>query len=140
MGLLGIFPRFPNCCFCIELRIGCVVIAVLGLLNFGAQLWENIRAIDTYGTRNELVTNAIIFAIGVLINLLLLFGAMQRRANWIAIYLYAKIVFIVLVCLGTINNFYHKNNQNGTTQAITLILEIYFWLCVNSYYQELGGS
>lgn len=86
------------------------------------------------------MTNATIYAIGVLINILLLFGAMQRRANWVAIYLWAKIVFIVLVCIGTINNFAHKDNQKGTYSIVTIVLEIYFWLCVNSYYQELGGS
>uniref|UniRef100_A0A336MYB8 CSON009505 protein n=1 Tax=Culicoides sonorensis TaxID=179676 RepID=A0A336MYB8_CULSO len=140
MGLLGIFPKFPNCCFCIELRIGCVIIAILGLLNFGGQLYENVRLINSYGARNELVTNAVIYACGVLINVLLLFGAMNRNARWVAIYLYGKIVFIVLLCIGTINNFAHKDTQNGTMTIVTVVLEIYFWLCVNSFYQELGGS
>ena len=158
-----------KCCCCVPLRVGCMVLAVIGLMGAvgviinGYSNWSNV----VYG-----IFNIVPYAA-------LLLGAIQNNQTAILFYLVLEAIAVILgIVFGVIvvaatsailtteldddcsqhTKFLHINiNSNSldcdeakasvigilaTTFWITSLVNVYFWACVYSFYKELksGGG
>jgi hypothetical protein len=142
MGILGVFPRLNNFLCCIELQMGTVIIGILLLMFHGINFARYITGFVDGGYNWQKEWPALLlYTLGLILALYLLLGAIKRNAGWISGYLYFTLVFIVytivVIVIDVVNG--HKIG-NYTDKIVLLVVEIYFWLCVNSYYQALGGD
>ena len=129
-----------KCCCCVELRTGAIVIAVLQILGALGNLWSRIGW--------ETLVYA---AIGVACGLCLLFGAIKNNAigTLINLILTALGVFWTIMIAGVF--FYFSANADDSNVATYLAiagvmamiiggLNMYFWICVFSFYKELKSG
>lgn len=63
----------------------------------------------------------------------------QTKAKWIEVYLWGKLIFLVYEIIVLVIAFF-SDPFAAIWLILTWCLEVYFWLCVNSYYLELQGS
>ena len=147
-----------NCCCCVNLRTGAIIIAVLGLLaSFG-------------NFQNGLVVGILTLVGGIVANLCLLHGAIKYNRTTTLVYLVMEAIFIILYIVGLIfiiiglTNSSVKECMSGdnwdtviaykdspvTCSVIVGILiallvafiigiaiSIYFWVCVYSFFDDL---
>ncbi|XP_063706375.1 uncharacterized protein LOC134835426 [Culicoides brevitarsis] len=79
----------------------------------------------------------------ILLNILLIFGAVKKKGTSISIYLWCNMVYFGLEALtmiaAAITYFVtdYVSWEPLTTFLVYYIVQIYFWLCVNSFYAEL---
>ena len=117
-----------KCCCCAGLRTGCIIISVLQILEgwgiFCSLEWFTIiTGIITTVAGAFLLFGAIKYnRIGVLINLIL------TPISMLLVFIVA-ILFVVEASLGLV--------ILGTIYLLTVVIEIYLWLCILSFYKKL---
>ena len=138
-----------NFCCCIELRIGCIMIAVVGiilaLIGVGLnQQWGTILGV----------------VIGIFANCFLLYSAAytkgstkSRRMTALTyiVFVLLSTIFLIIQAILIFTNDDNINDWNGTFHwneyvsswlaniIILILLDLYFMLVVYSFYQELNG-
>uniref|UniRef100_A0A336MS95 CSON003886 protein n=1 Tax=Culicoides sonorensis TaxID=179676 RepID=A0A336MS95_CULSO len=163
MGFLEDLPITPKCCCCISnLRIASIMIGTVSLstiiLKYTEQVFLLIRELKYRFTINDdHVYNFLVLWFlllmyvmpKILLNILLIFGAVKKKATSISIYLWCNIVYfgleIITVIIGIVLVFATNlitwepisNITNIITFLVYFVVQIYFWLCVNSFYAEL---
>ena len=133
-----------KCCFCVDLRTGAMIIAVLEILGGFSVLGQSYMA-------RYIVTCITLVVSGSC----LLFGAIKY--NWtatlvnlvfsaIGIVLCIIVTVMLFVAVGTVG-MSGQNNAYWTTsiiQCVTWIacvfVKIYFWVCVYSFYKNLKSG
>ena len=134
-----------KCCCCVELRVGTIVIAILqiigGLGNLGAgQGWNNIIGM----------------IMGVAAGACLLYGAIAYNPTATLVNLIFSMIGIVFCVIIAIIAFASiaaipKHNPNagastgvaigaGVSFLIVAAVEVYFWICVYSFYKALKSG
>ena len=135
--------KVNNCCFCVELRIGCIILAVVGIvlsiINVGLNSgWSSIislilaiaanccllySAAYTKGSTKSRSITALIYIIFVLISAV--FWAINA----------------VLLCIhwGRVGQYHGQYASALATHIIFILLELYFTLVAYSWYQDLKG-
>ena len=154
---------FTKCCCCVPLRVGCMVLAVIGLMGAvgliisGHSNWSNV----VYG-----IFNIVPYAA-------LLLGAIQNNHTAILFYLVLEAIAVILgiifgvivvagataILTGLQDCSQLDQDMNLSTQDcnaakagaigiiaatfwISALLNMYFWACVYSFYKEVksGGG
>ena len=119
---------FNKCCGCNDLRTGCIIISILQIL----EGWGIFCSLEWFTIITGIITTVagacLLFGaiknnrIGVLINLIL------TPISMLLVFIVAILFFVVgslgLVILGTI-------------YLVTVVIEIYLWLCILSFYKKL---
>ena len=138
-----------KCCFCLDLRTGCIVIAMLTIL---AGLSTLIRVPFTWYMIFAAVT-------GSLSGSLLLYGAIRSNITATTSYLVMEVIGIIAYLLATsfifietqisANEFYEndltKTAENtrmtgdliGILFVFIILLHIYFWICGFRFLKQL---
>ena len=140
---------FKLCCCCVDLRKGCIIIAILGIIvncgYFGTDLPSSSKEYKLLISGN---------VIGLIGNLSLLFGAFKSNKIAISLYLVLELIQMVLYFAFSIMMFVLYNKVNKTTGSIgisigtlilvegifgllTVLVWIYLWLCVFSLFLKL---
>ena len=130
-------------CCCIELRIGCIMIAVVGiilaLIGIGLnQTWGSILGV----------------ILGIFANCFLLYSASytkgstrSRRITALTYigFLLLSIIFLIIQAVLIFTDHGYKFHWNGlistwlANMIILILLDLYFVLVAYSFYQELNG-
>ena len=135
--------KVNNCCFCVELRIGCIILAVVGIvlsiLGVGLSSgWSSIigvilaivanccllySAAYTKGSTKSRSITALIYIIFVLIS---------------AVFL---AINAVLLCIqwGRVGQYHGQYASALVSHIILILLDLYFTLVAYSWYQDLKG-
>ena len=129
-------------CCCIELRLGCIVWAVLGLIS------NVVCGIAMAKDKDHSNVYFIISAnvIGSIACFCLLFGAIKN--NWIAVlvYLVVDMLKMVLYVISGIISFTYIGPvalwngifiTNGIVLIAIALVPLYFWICVFSFFKKL---
>ena len=128
--------KLSKCCCCIELRLGCMIIAVLGFIASCAFF----AAISPWDDRDYLVVPGNV--LGILGNLCLLFGAYNSHKTAVALYLIAEGTQIA--CYFGFAIWMFTYGVVGLAFGVPILLYscawIYLWLCVFSFFQRIGGK
>merc|ERR1712018_55064 len=132
---------FNNCCCCIELRTGCIIIGVLqilgGLGNFKPPLeWFTILlAIVSIISGCCLLFGSIKYnPIGILINLI--FTAITSLFCLIV----AIMIFYAVATYHTSREEFIGYMIAGGVYLVALAINVYLWLCVFSFYKKLKSG
>ena len=130
-----------RCCCCIDLRTGCIIIAILGIITSAG--WF------TYTEKNDayyvVLSGSIMGLIG---NLSLLFGAIMTNKIAVAIYLILEFVQLMLNFAFSILVFVAYSATGGSESAsnllvigimalIIMMVWIYLWLSAFSFFLEI---
>uniref|UniRef100_A0A336MMR7 CSON003034 protein n=1 Tax=Culicoides sonorensis TaxID=179676 RepID=A0A336MMR7_CULSO len=136
MSFFERFPRFNNCCFIFNLRLGALAIGFLLVLYY------LIRLIISLVNLNSSPTVYVYYIIGLILGLYLTLGAYKEKQKWVESYLWGKLIFIILTSIDIIVLFFVKSPGFVLWLFLTWILEIYSWICVNSYNVQMreGGQ
>ena len=144
-----------NCCCCVDLRIGAIVIAILGVVD----------GIGAFFTINEgvgydgLTTIQYIFmclggAVKIIAGLCLLFGSIKYHQPTTLAYLVLNMIsihFVVIGCaigliqstggiyIGYFNGLFYIS-YILVIFSTEIILNIYFWICIFSLYKGLKSG
>ena len=126
---------FNQCCCCVDLRTGAIVIAVLDILN-------------GFGNFSQGATG-IVSGIALLVaGALPLYGAIKYHQMAVLVYLILEVIGIILLLIMAILVFV-AGAQYGDIGAVAIIgvvifivaaLHFYFWLCVYSFYKGLKSG
>ena len=137
-----------NCCCCIDLRVGAIIIAVL-------QILEGLGSFAQYSDGFDPKTGWIAIVICILClapGVCLLYGAITYNACAtlanliitaisILMFMFGGIAVCVLFALaantgdsGIATNFFMIV---GIFLIVTSVIDIYFWICVYSFYAEI---
>jgi len=137
---------FKSCCCCVDLRKGCISIAIFGIISncgfFGAKIDS---ASDGF---KVLISGQVIGLIG---SLILLFGAFKSNKIAVSLNLVLELIHMVLYFAFSIMMFvaYNKINKTGGSilaspylvagivGLLNVLIFIYLWLCVFSLYLKL---
>ena len=120
---------FQNCCCCIDLRVGTIIIAILeiigGLCNLaGGRDWDNI----------------VVVCASAVAGICLLYGAIRCQQIPILINLICHMTAILfwstIVCL----DYVELKITEGVLYLMIVFLSLYFWLCVFSFYRGLRAG
>ena len=145
--------KLNSCCFCLELKVGCIVIGVVGIILsiIGVALvayWESILVLILSFIANGCLVVAAIWQAGTI----------QVRSILLIVYIIFEIINVVIAFIGAIlffvavgatsSNFDSYSTAliatAGVIYVIQVALAIYFIIVVVSYLQELksggGGS
>jgi len=135
--------KLNNCCFCVELRIGCIILAVVGIvlaiLGVGLSSgWSSIigvilaiaanccllySAAYTKGSTKSRSITALIYIIVLLISAILwAIGAVLLIIEW-----------------GRVGSHHGHFASALITRIIVIVLDLYFCLVAYSWYQDLKG-
>ena len=139
-----------HCCCCVDLRIGAIVIAILGVVEgIGAFLNAygygliHLDQIDTNGfiTMQNIVM-CVAGAIRIIAGLCLLFGSIKYHQPTTLAYLVLHMLSIKIVvigcALGLMGSIYPLYALY--VYSTTIILNIYFWSCIYSFYKGLQSG
>ena len=142
-----------KCCCCVDLRTGCIIIAVLGLIGSFSSFYSGI------------VWGIVGFVAAIVAHGCLLYGAIKYHKVTTLVYLVMEMLFIIFYVVllvltivffaeGTVVTCW-KNWDGGASDgtgcavvvgiAVTILLvyvaliafSIYFWVCVYSFYQDV---
>uniref|UniRef100_A0A336MFK8 CSON011573 protein n=1 Tax=Culicoides sonorensis TaxID=179676 RepID=A0A336MFK8_CULSO len=78
------------------------------------------------------------YIIGLILGIYLTLGAYKEKQKWVEYYLWGKLIFLAIELIEIIGLFF-QSPANAIWLFLTWCLEIYFWLCVNSYHLQLQG-
>ena len=135
--------KVNNCCFCVELRIGCIILAVVGIvlsiLGVGLSSgWSSIlslilaiaanccllySAAYTKGSTKSRSITALIYIVFVLIS---------------AVFLVIQAVLLI-IHWGRVGQNHGQYASALVTYIILILLDLYFSLVAYSWYQDLKG-
>ena len=148
----------PKCCCCIDLRAGCITIAILGIV--GSSAWFSYSNNGQSEAPIDKASYSITVSasvMGILSSLCLLFGAFKNHKDAVMAYLVLEVIQFLLRLVFSILLFvqYHEK-KSGTNVALELwnyqnigvliggifaliipIVWIYLWFCVFSFYQKI---
>ena len=135
--------KVNNCCFCVELRIGCIILAVVGLILaiVGAGLyagWASILGL----------------IMAIVANVCLLYSAAYTKGSnksrtitalvYIGFMLLSAIFLVIQAILLCINWGRGYNTETAITglviYIVNILLDLYFALVAYSWYQELKSG
>ena len=141
-----------KCCFCLDLRIGCMVIAIITIIE---GLCTLIRVPFTWYMTLVAITSTLSGA-------LLLFGTIKNNITATTSYLVMEVFGIVAYMLATAfifiesqttSNSYHElgltkkaketrvaGDLIGILFVFMVLLQIYFWICAFRFVKELRSS
>ena len=141
-----------KCCFCLDLRIGCMVIAIITIIG---GLCTLIRVPFTWYMTLAAIT-------GTLSGSLLLYGTIKNNITATTSYLVMEILGIVAYMLAAafifietqkMANAYHENGLTKKAQetrvagdlfgmlfVFMVLLQIYFWICAFRFIKDLRSS
>jgi len=135
--------KVKNFCCCIELRIGCIMIAVIGII----LVFIGIGLNQTWGTILGVI-------LGIFANCFLLYSAAytkgsikSRRITALTYvgFLLLSIIFLIIQAVLIFTDHGDKFHWNGLISTwlantiILILLDLYFVLVAYSFYQELNG-
>ena len=138
-----------NCCFCVDLRNGAVAIAVLHILGALANLGYGIQTVSWM-----LILD---FLVGIAAGVCLLYGAIKYNAIATVIHLVLALIEIIflfviaiLILVGFASWLHLDGGELSWWHILTLIIavtiivwalvEIYFCVCVYSFYKQLKSG
>ena len=129
-----------KCCFCIDLRNGAIVIAILHM----------VAALGQLGTTAISWITIVDVLLGLIAGAVLLYGAIKYNTVAIIIHLVLALLEIVFLLATAITSFvaYDVGEDSFHTLALVsgglifvwAIIEIYFLVCVCSFYQQLKSG
>ena len=138
------------CCCCVDLRIGAIVIAILGVVEgIGAFLNAygygliHLDQIDTNGFITiQNIVMCVAGGIRIFAGLCLLFGSIKYHQSTTLAYLVLEMLSINIVVIGcAIGLIGSKFSLNALLVFSTqIILNIYFWSCTYSFYNGLESG
>ena len=132
-----------NCCCCVDLRFGAIVIAILGVVD-GIGAFFTINGAVGY---DGLTTIQYIFmclggAVKIIAGLCLLFGSIKYHQSTTLAYLVLQMLSIKIVvigcAMGLIGSAYPLDALY--VYSTKIILNIYFWSCIYSFYKGLENG
>ena len=139
-----------KCCCCIDLRAGCIIIAILGII--ASSGWFAYNSKDDNGSYYVVVSGSVLGLIG---NICLLFGAIMTNKIAVAVYLALELIHLVLSFVFSILLFVAAGLGAGSSTStvsnaasstflvagimalIILLISIYLWLCVFSFFLKI---
>ena len=124
-----------KCCLCLDLRTGTLAIAVLSIV-FG-----KISLIDGIYERTifSITIGVIDWIIYVASGACLLHGAIKYNNTTTMVYLIlATIGIISFIVTIPVNGI--EGNFALIVYVIGIVTEVYFWICVNSFYKKLKSG
>ena len=147
--------RVGTCCFCVPLRTGCIVIAILGMM----MSFSSIANIERSGIAVTIVS----VVIGISVNGILLFGAIKNNSLAVLVHLILDIFYIVgcIIVWIIVVALVAKGGGASTTVSVAgavsvpvgglaiavtillsalIMLDIYFWIVTFSFYRELKSG
>jgi len=164
MGLRSSIACYNNCCFCcIPLKVGTIILGILGVLGGGGQA---IRAIINIGQisgafgYSQVIINILYFVVCAVV----IFGAIKENQNFLIPYLVVAGIYVVVIFIFAILTFVggaavagtaasegHDEAATGvavvgvTFGVIFVIIGLictHFWLVVYAFFEELrdGGE
>ena len=139
-----------HCCCCVDLRIGSIVIAILGVVEgIGAFLNAygygliHLDQIDTNGfiTMQNIVM-CVAGAIRIIAGLCLLFGSIKYHQPTTLAYLVLHMLSIKIVVIGCALGLMGRIYPLYALYVYStkIILNIYFWSCIYSFYKGLQSG
>ncbi|XP_026741815.1 uncharacterized protein LOC113503878 [Trichoplusia ni] len=144
--------ELEHCCFCIDLRIGCLIIGYLNLIGDFALILMTILGLTALGNvgitfhGSMSVMGAIItsvFAVSLIVctlflvfTIVLLVGIHQHKRGHVKAYLIYTLIFLILYTIMFLAGFAGIGHTPLTIarDVISIILSIYFLIVVRSYY------
>lgn len=147
-------PILEKCCFCGSLKVGTIISGVLGVITAVATLIlilvvRNIRMktiiIDTLSPEIVKIIIALNLVMTVLISVLLIWGAVKRNKfmmlPWIMLTIMIAIGGLISI-IWTAVEYYNKDHDTSGTLVLVfgligIVIMVYIWLVVLSYYQQL---
>ena len=133
-----------KCCFCLDLRKGAIVIATFHMVLALGQIFTMLRIVYT-------AIGVMIF--GLIAGAVLLYGAIKYNTVAIIIHLVLALIEIFFLLTNVILIFYGVGIYNGLVDwfhtllvvcgvlnSLWAIIEIYFLVCVCSFYQQLKSG
>nr|XP_049700427.1 uncharacterized protein LOC126055412 [Helicoverpa armigera] len=148
--------EFNKCCFCIELRTGCLIIGYLNLIGNIVMILLSILGLAAAGVvtaqgKDEDVqaVGAVMFAVVAIMlvflilflafTIVLLVGLHQYKRGHIKAYLIYALIFIVLYIIMFFASFASEHIVAGNVvrDLISILLSIYFLLVIRSYYLKM---
>ncbi|CAG5043534.1 unnamed protein product [Parnassius apollo] len=149
---------FENCCFCIDLKTGCFIIAYLQLvgeiiistlmfLGIGAaQVLINSSDPDhraAGATLMALCAVTLLFvAVLLAFTIVLLVGLHKNKSGHVKIFLIYSVIFMLFYIVMTIVEIAvtAPPAQNIVTSVFYILLDIYFLLVLRSYWVKMGSG
>ena len=152
MSGMGVFNR---CCCCVDLRVGCIILAIWGILSSSCSFATSATELDVPAIK---VTYAY-SAIGIIACASLLFGAISYNPTATLVYLVLQLPKMILNGVAVILWFIVSGDESQITiddkvvkikdheiigiaiyVMVIFLPSIYFWLCVNSFYRKLKND
>ncbi|KPI90953.1 hypothetical protein RR46_14457 [Papilio xuthus] len=149
--LLGAYPKMPNtifimekCCFCVKLRVGCLIIAyfqllievvTLGLSLYGIvegsiMLTSTIKAITDMGFIMMTLSGLFLVAIALMLvfTIVLIIGLHKKKDAYIRAYLLCAMIYLVVAATTSFVSFplLLVSAIDVAYKILSLILHVYF--------------
>lgn len=158
--------EFNKCCFCIDLRTGCLIIGYLnlianlvvmlvlslGLVATGAIASGALNDKDLPSETNENIKTVGAFMLGIFVvtmvflilflafTIVLLVGLHQYKRGHVKAYLIFSVIFVVLSVIMFFVSFGGAVTAGVIVrQLFTILLNIYFLLVIRSYYLKMDN-
>ena len=134
-----------KCCFCLDLRKGAIAIAIFHMVLALGQIFTMLRIVVT-------AIGVVIF--GLIAGAVLLYGAIKYNTVAIIIHLVLALIEILILLTNVILIFHAVGISDGTLvdwfytllvvsgvlNSLWAIIEIYFLVCVRSFYLQLKSG
>ncbi|KAJ0176282.1 hypothetical protein K1T71_008456 [Dendrolimus kikuchii] len=146
-----------NCCFCIDLKVGTLILGYLSLV--GSFIYAILVGIGiaggsvliAKGDEDQQMVGGIVLAVAIimlivlLVNLLftivLLVGVHKDKRGHVKAYLIFNMICIVLMIIGFFGSFAGPIDWSKIIQnLITIVLSIYYWVVIRSYWVKMGET
>lgn len=141
MKFLRLFPHLRRVLFCVNLFIGSIAIAAVSLMFYIILVAE--LAVELIELRERYFIGFSVYKapfewIGLALAIYLLPCVTFKRISHLCVYLYLKLIFLMVLFSLMVISFISGNHWiDDLPVSITWMVEIYFWLCINSYYLSL---
>ena len=137
------------CCCCVDLRIGAIVIAILGVVEgigdflnaYGLIHFYHIDTNGQFGPMPDIVM-MVAGAIRIIAGLCLLFGSIKHHQSTTLAYLVLHMLSIKIVVIGCAMGLIGSTYPLDALYVYStkIILNIYFWSCIYSFYKGLESG
>lgn len=146
-----------KCCFCVDLRVGCIILGVLEILSscsfFAVRDGEVMEEHDKYFGEAKKYAVFTANSVAIIACVSLIYGAIKY--NWIATWVYLVFETSKIILTGVAVVWYSvdetkitsEGGSNGTilisiraigiSLIIRFLLSIYYWLCAFSLYKKI---
>ncbi|XP_063705717.1 uncharacterized protein LOC134834853 [Culicoides brevitarsis] len=146
MGICTKLPTVASCCCGCTLRTGTLILgwiliigSALGLAGAGSLFAALDKNDKDYGVLfGSLVFIVVIYVLQLLLNILLVVGATQNKPNLLLPYLWLDAILLIINLVNVILAFV-ANWATAIGVCLGWLLSLYFFMVVNSFYQQLKG-